>query len=141
MAEPDKPGTRWRRGACHCRAVQFEVRAPEQVEVEDCNCSICRRTGFLHLIVPLSDFRLLSGEDALTSYRFNTGAANQTFCRVCGVKAFYTPRSNPDGVSVNARCLDDGEAPELLVTPFDGVNWEANAASLAHKTAQPISQP
>jgi hypothetical protein len=130
--------SRWRRGSCHCGAVAFEVAAPERVEVERCNCSICRRTGFLHLIVPKSRFRLLRGADALSSYRFNTGVAEHTFCKVCGVKAFYTPRSNPDGVSVNATCFDDGEAPTLDIVEFDGVNWEANAAALATKSREPI---
>lgn len=125
---------RWRRGACHCRAVQFEAFAPDRVEVEACNCSICRKTGFLHLIVPKGRFQLHQGRDSLTAYRFNTGVAEHTFCKVCGVKPFYTPRSNPDGVSVNARCFDDGDAPELDVVAFDGRNWEANAAALAHKS-------
>jgi hypothetical protein len=94
------------------------------------------RTGFVHLIVPQAHFRLIKGEDQLTHYRFNTGVADHTFCKICGVKAFYTPRSNPDGVSVNANCFDAGQAPELLVTQFDGQNWEANAASLAHKSKE-----
>jgi hypothetical protein len=124
----------WRTGSCHCGAVKFEVFTTDAVEVEQCNCSICRRTGFVHLIVPKDRFRLINGKQALTSYRFNTGVAEHTFCKVCGVKAFYTPRSNPDGVSVNANCFDDGQAPRLTIVPFDGVNWEANAAALAHKT-------
>lgn len=95
---------------------------------------MCRRAGFLHLIVPGSHFRLVAGEDDLTAYRFNTGVAVHRFCRVCGIKPFYTPRSNPDGISVNANCFDDGEAPALQIVAFDGVNWEANAATLAHKS-------
>ena len=90
-------------GHCHCGAVRFEVEAPDDVVVEDCNCSICRMTGFLHLIVPRSRFRLLAGDDALTTYTFGTHTAKHTFCRVCGIKPFYTPRSNPDGVDVNVR--------------------------------------
>jgi hypothetical protein len=125
---------RWRRGSCHCGGVVFEVQCPDEVEVEACNCSICRRVGFVHLIVPKSRFRLLRGGKLLTSYRFNTGVAEHTFCKVCGVKPFYTPRSNPDGVSVNANCFDDGAAPHLIVVPFDGVNWEANAGALAGKS-------
>jgi hypothetical protein len=124
----------WRTGSCHCGGVRFEALADSPVEVEACNCSICVRTGFVHLIVPKTHFKLTKGEDQLTSYRFNTGVAEHTFCKVCGVKAFYTPRSNPDGISVNANCLDAGQAPELIITPFDGQNWEANAASLAHKS-------
>jgi hypothetical protein len=82
--------------------------------------------------VPESRFRLFQGADALSSYRFNSGVAEHLFCKVCGVKSFYRPRSNPDGWSVNARCLDDREALDLRVGLFDGQNWEAHAASLAH---------
>jgi hypothetical protein len=127
-------GERWRRGSCHCGAVAFEVRVGDSVEVEDCNCSICRRTGFLHLIVAKDRFRVLQGGETVSCYRFNTQVAEHVFCPVCGVKPYYVPRSNPDGISVNARCFDDGEAPALVVTAFDGVNWEANAAALAHKS-------
>lgn len=123
-------------GGCHCGAVRFEVEAPAEVEVEECNCSICAKSGYLHLIVPLSRFRLLSGRDHLSTYTFNTGIAQHTFCRVCGVKSFYTPRSNPDGVAVNARCLD--RQPESLrIVPFDGQHWEDHAAALAHKSKAP----
>jgi hypothetical protein len=124
----------WRTGSCHCGGVRYEALTDSPVEVEACNCSICARTGFVHLIVPKAHFRLTQGADLLASYRFNTGVAEHTFCKVCGVKAFYTPRSNPDGVSVNANCFDEGQAPELIITQFDGQNWEANAASLAHKS-------
>ena len=125
---------RWRKGGCHCGAVRFEVETDERVEVESCNCSICRKTGYLHLIVPAERFRLLSGRERLTTYTFNTGTAQHLFCSVCGIKSFYVPRSNPDGFSVNLRCLDDGDMPEAAIAAFDGRNWEANAASLAHKT-------
>ena len=120
-------------GGCHCGAVRFEVEVPDNPEIEDCNCSICRMSGFLHLIVPASRFRLLQGEDALTTYRFNTGVAEHRFCRVCGIKPFYVPRSNPDGMDVNLRCLDSWPQGARIV-PFDGQNWEANAAALAHKS-------
>lgn len=123
-------------GSCHCGAVAFEVEAPEHLEVEDCNCSICGKTGFLHLIVPASRFRLLRGEEYLTDYRFNTGVARHRFCRVCGVKPFYVPRSNPDGVDVNLRCLDT-EPLSVRVVPFDGRNWEQHAAALADKSREP----
>lgn len=120
-------------GGCHCGAVQFEVEAPDSVEVENCNCSICQMTGYLHLIVPLRNFRLLAGEDKLTTYRFNTGVAEHRFCRVCGIKSFYIPRSNPDGVDINLRCLRK-RPPQVRIVDFDGQNWESNAASLAHKS-------
>ncbi len=114
----------WKKGGCHCGEVAYEVLAPDDIEVEDCNCSICAKTGYLHLIVPKDRFRLLSGEDSLTAYTFNTGAAKHFFCSVCGVKSFYVPRSHPDGYSVNARCLDAGAVRSMRVRPFDGKNWE-----------------
>lgn len=89
-------------------------------------------TGFLHLIVPASRFRLVQGDDALAEYRFNTGTARHLFCRHCGVKSFYVPRSHPDGFSVNARCLDPDEARTVRVLPFDDNDREAATAALAH---------
>jgi hypothetical protein len=120
------------RGGCHCRRVRFEVDAPAVVEALDCNCSICRMTGFLHLIVPASRFRLLSGDDALADYRFNIGAARHRFCRHCGVKAFYIPRSHPGGVDINLRCLDDGTVSSMTITPFDDGDRKAATAAIAH---------
>lgn len=118
-------------GGCHCGAVRFEVDAPVDVEVHDCNCSLCSKTGYLHLIVPASRFRLLSGREELIEYRFNTGVARHLFCRRCGIKSFYVPRSNPDGFSVNFRCLDDGTIASSTVIPFDGRNWEKSVHTLA----------
>ncbi|QXP82881.1 GFA family protein [Methylococcus sp. Mc7] len=120
------------RGGCHCGAVAFEVTAWRDLVVQECNCSICGMTGFQHLIVPASRFKLLRGEDALVSYSFNTGVARHLFCGHCGIKSFYVPRSNPDGYSVNVRCLDPSTVGRLTVEPFDGRNWEASAAALAH---------
>ena len=119
-------------GSCHCGAVRFEVEAPEEIDADLCNCSICTKSGFLHLIVPKSRFRLLSGAEAITTYTFNTGVAKHTFCRTCGIKPFYVPRSNPDGIDVNVRCLDPGTVVALTVRPFDGRNWEASAGDIAH---------
>ena len=118
------------RGGCHCQAVRFEAEVPAAVALLDCNCSICVATGFRHLIVPHNDFRLLSGEDALTSYRFGTGAANHLFCAVCGIKSFYQPRSHPGAWSVNFNALDDVAGLAVTVTPFDGRNWEKAHAAL-----------
>jgi hypothetical protein len=120
------------RGGCHCGAVRFEVAAPADIEVQECNCSICTMTGFLHLIVPASRFVLRSGEEALTSYRFNTGTANHLFFRHCGVKSFYVPRSNPDGYSVNVRCLEQGTVRSTTVRPFDDRQREASEAAIRH---------
>ncbi len=122
-------------GSCHCGAVRFQVEAPEVLEVEQCNCSICTKSGFLHLIVPLSRFTLLSGECSLSTYRFNTGVAKHTFCRVCGIKPFYTPRSNPDGIDINVNCLDP-RPTSLEVRQFDGQHWEQHAHELAHKSKE-----
>ena len=122
------------RGGCHCGAVRFEVDAPAVLEVLDCNCSICRMSGFLHLIVPASRFRLLQGAAALSEYTFNTGAAKHRFCKHCGVKSFYLPRSHPDGFSVNARCLDSGTVQGMNVQLFDDTQRDASTAAVAHLT-------
>ena len=111
-------------GGCHCGKVRFEVTAPAHLEVGDCNCSMCSKTGYLHLMVPKSRFRLLSGEDVLTTYQFNTRTAKHLFCSVCGIKSFYVPRSHPDGFSVNARCLDEGTFEIASMRKIDGKNWE-----------------
>lgn len=118
-------------GSCHCQAVTFSVEAPEVIDAVQCNCSICQKTGFLHLIVPLSRFTLLTGADAITTYTFNTGVAKHTFCRHCGVKPFYTPRSNPDGIDVNVHCLDT-PTKQVNIEQFDGQHWEDNAGTLSH---------
>ncbi len=123
-----------RTGGCHCGTVRFEVDLPQRIEAEDCTCSICRRSGNIHIIVPARRFRWLKGEGALAEYRFNTGTARHLFCPVCGIKSVYIPRSNPDGFAVTWRCLDDWERLDVTVTRFDGINWEANAGALAHKS-------
>lgn len=120
------------RGGCHCGAVAFEVDAPARLSTLECNCSRCEMLGFRHLIVPKSRFRLTSGEDALSEYRFNTGVAKHLFCGRCGVQSYYIPRSNPDGVSVNARCLDRATIEDEQTAPFDGQDWEAHAGELSH---------
>jgi len=119
------------KGGCHCGRVRFEVEAPAIIEATYCNCSICRKSGFLHLIVANADFRLLDGEDSLTTYTFNTGVAKHRFCRHCGVKSFYVPRSHPDGVSVNAHCVDSETVEAVNITNFDGANWEKNVSKLS----------
>jgi hypothetical protein len=110
-------------GGCHCGAVRFRVTS-DLTGVADCNCSVCTKKGFLHLIVPPEQFALLSGEDAIATYRFNTGAAKHMFCRHCGIHPFYVPRSDPDKIDVNVRCLDNVDLSTIKVEPFDGRNWE-----------------
>ncbi|HEX2762468.1 MAG TPA: GFA family protein [Allosphingosinicella sp.] len=117
-------------GGCHCGAVRFAADAPRNPEILDCNCSICAKTGFRHLIVPHSDFRLLSGHAELASYRFGTGAAEHLFCRICGVKSFYQPRSHPDAWSLNFNALDNVSALRPTVRLFDGGNWERARVTL-----------
>jgi hypothetical protein len=117
-------------GGCHCGAVRFEVDAADPIQALDCNCSMCARTGFLHLIVPATHFRLLSGDANLATYTFGTGVAKHFFCRTCGIKSWYVPRSNPDGFSINVRCLDGWPDLPMTVEPFDGRNWEAGGAAL-----------
>ena len=117
-------------GGCHCKNVRFEAEVPEAVAVLDCNCSICAKTGFRHLMVPHGDFTLLSGEDALVSYKFGTGTAVHLFCGTCGVKSFYQPRSHPDAWSVNLNAVDDASGLTITISRFDGRNWEQAHAAL-----------
>jgi hypothetical protein len=120
--------------------VRFEVEAAERIEALDCNCSICTKSGYLHLIVPRARFRIIEGEDALGTYRFGTGVAKHYFCRTCGIKPFYVPRSNPDGIDVNVRCLDPMPR-HVEVQPFDGRNWDANGPALAGLSRSPATHP
>jgi hypothetical protein len=115
-------------GGCHCGAVRFRVEFDLSAPVHECNCSICTKKGFLHIIVTKDKFALLAGADALSTYTFNTVTAKHTFCKTCGMHPFYTPRSHPDGVDVNARCLDDYAklANDLRLERFYGDAWEEN---------------
>lgn len=119
------------RGGCHCGAVRFEFKAPSRLRVQRCNCSICAMTGFEHLIVPGADFKLLTAAAALTAYRFNTGVARHLFCTTCGIKSYYVPRSNPDGFSINLRCVDRASIEHVAYEDFDGQNWEQHGSTLA----------
>ena len=112
------------RGRCHCGRVRFEVLAPAVINVSQCNCSICTKSGYLGMIVPRARFTLNSGEESLTEYTFDSGVAKHLFCKHCGIKSFYIPRSHPDGVNVNARCLDSGTVEKMNIKQFDGQNWE-----------------
>ncbi len=110
-------------GGCHCGRVRFKVTA-DLSRVTDCNCSICTKKGFLHLIVRPQEFELVSGAEALTTYTFNTGTAKHTFCATCGIHPFYVPRSDPDKIDVNVRCLDGVDLAAIKPLAFDGRNWE-----------------
>ena len=117
-------------GGCHCGTIRFRVQYITAPELLDCNCSICAATGYLHLIIPHSDFTLLSGKDNLTGYRFGSGKAEHLFCQTCGAKAFYQPRSHPDSWSISYNCLNDGHGLTPTIRTFDGRNWNAARASL-----------
>lgn len=111
-------------GGCHCGRVRFRVEGPDTLSVSQCNCSICRKSGYLALIVSRKNFELIQGEEWLTEYKFNTEIATHLFCSCCGIKSFYVPRSHPEGISVNARCLDAPSVEEMVIKNFDGRQWE-----------------
>lgn len=116
-------------GGCHCGTVRFQVIVHEHKAL-NCNCSICHKKGFLHLIVPQNQFTLLQGEDMLTTYIFNTGTAQHKFCQICGIHSFYIPRSHPDSIDVNIHCLDGNVVSNFEIEAFDGANWEQNIQKL-----------
>lgn len=111
-------------GGCHCGLVRYEVLAPPRIKVNQCNCSICSKSGYLGLLVPQERFKLVEGAEMLREYTFNTGVAKHLFCSRCGIKSFYRPRSHPDGYNVNARCLDPETVEHMEIIPVDGKNWE-----------------
>lgn len=118
----------WQEGGCHCGAVRFRARLPNRHAIE-CNCSMCAKKGMINVIVPAEDFELLSGAEALRTYRFNTGQAQHQFCCHCGIHPFSRPRSHPGSYDINGRCLDGGLAG-WTIEPFDGQNWEENVAKI-----------
>jgi hypothetical protein len=123
-------------GGCHCGAVRFEAEIPPRCDVHICNCSICRMCGFEHLIVPASAFRLISGRKELREYQFESKTARHLFCSKCGLKSFYVPRSNPDGYSLNIRCMELPREITMNRMEFDGRNWSANASRLSQYSAR-----
>ena len=122
-------------GSCHCGAIRFEVDG-ELGDLSVCNCSICSRTAFVHWHVRPEDFRLLTPEDAIATYEFGTRTAKNHFCRTCGIHPFYTPRSDPDKIDVNVRCLSGVDYNKVEWRDFDGQNWEVAIASAHWKQAK-----
>lgn len=118
-------------GSCHCGAIKYAVTYSEEIRAEDCNCSICRKSGYLHLIVPRNSVHIREGRELLTTYTFNTSTAKHMFCRICGVKSYYVPRSHPTGYSINVHTIDSKTISALDIHKFDGRNWEDNVAKLA----------
>jgi hypothetical protein len=129
-ADLSGPAPLWHAGSCHCGCVRIEVLAAPDLELLECNCSMCSRSGYLHLIVTADEFRVVAGAADLVEYTFGTGVAKHRFCRHCGVKSFYVPRSHPDGFSVNARCLDPATISSMSVRSFDGRDWETARSNL-----------
>src|ERR1700733_11667086 len=121
-------------GGCHCGRVRFEVIAPAKLEVADCNCSICSKFAYFHLIVPADRFKLISGREALSTYSFNTHIAKHFFCATCGVKSFYVPRSHPQGDSGKGPRIGRGHIGLISIKPFDGREWEKGRAEYRDPT-------
>jgi hypothetical protein len=117
-------------GGCHCGAVRFQVELPNPLQAHRCNCSICQKSGFVHVFVERSRFRLIQGREALLEYQFHTRTARHLFCRFCGIKSYYVPRSHPDGFSVNFNCLDLPDAIDVTFDDFDGANWTQSIGCL-----------
>ncbi len=117
------------KGSCHCGKVQFEANLKDN-KVISCNCSICHMKGFMHVIVDKQDFTLLTGEESLQLYQFNTKTAKHYFCQNCGISSFYIPRSHPDGYSLNYRCLNGIDDNDFDFSHFDGKNWEKSVHKL-----------
>jgi len=117
-------------GGCHCGRVKFEIEIPDKIIVHRCNCSICQKSGYLHLIVAADRFHLLSGEDSLVDYRFHTGVARHLFCNHCGIKSFYVPRSHPESFSVNLNCIDVPAGVDVTIEAFDGRHWSQSRDQL-----------
>ncbi len=118
------------KGGCHCGKIEYQVDVTEGISLVECNCTICSKTAYLHLIVPKKDFSLIKGEDEYSTYTFDTHEAKHHFCKTCGIKSFYIPRSHPNGVSVNARCLQEFNQTLYEIEKFDGLHWEENIAKL-----------
>jgi hypothetical protein len=113
-----------REGGCHCGQIRFRAQVDLDL-LSECTCTMCTKKGILHLPVAPADFQLLRGKNALTVYTFETGVAQHPFCTHCGMHPFYVPRSQPDRLSVNARCIDAIDGPALKPTrSFDGRHWE-----------------
>lgn len=137
--------------SCHCGFMKCKTTntLPQQpttdenhssslptLTVLDCNCSMCKRKGFLHHIVSEKNFEMISPSSLseLSCYTFQTHVAKHYFCPKCGICTFYKPRSNPDGWSVNMHCLSNESLGKVSVNveKFDGENWEDSAGAIKH---------
>ena len=113
-------------GSCHCKQIKFEVLGEKNIKVLDCTCSICSILNYKHYIVDKSQFKLLKGKKYLSTYTFNTNVAKHLFCKNCGIKSFYIPRSHPDSISVNLNCIHSKTINKVKIIKFDGKHWNKN---------------
>ena len=113
-------------GSCHCKQIQFEVLGEKNIKVLYCTCSICSILNYKHYIVNKSQFKLLKGKKYLSTYTFNTNVAKHLFCKNCGIKSFYIPRSHPDSISVNLNCIHSKTINKVKIIKFDGKHWNKN---------------
>ncbi|GAB2287802.1 hypothetical protein Dimus_022162 [Dionaea muscipula] len=128
-------------GGCHCQSVRWRVQAPSSIVAWECNCSDCYMRGNTHFIVPSEKFQLLGdSKQFLTTYTFGTHTAKHTFCKVCGITSFYTPRSNPDGIAVTYKCVDKGTLAHVEIRKFDGRNWDASYSLTGIATYSELSR-
>lgn len=119
-------------GGCHCQSVRWQVEADSSVVAWKCNCSDCSMRANTHFIVPSKCFKLMEGcQEFITTYTFGTHTAKHTFCKVCGITSFYTPRSNPDGIAVTVACVDPGTLKHVEIKTYDGKNWEKSYGQTA----------
>ena len=118
------------KGSCHCKRIQFTAIGSNNIEVLNCSCSICSMTSYKHYVVPKVNFTLLKGKNFLSTYKFNTKIAKHYFCKKCGIKAFYIPRSHPNHVSLNLNCINSNTINNIKIINFDGKNWEKNVRKI-----------
>ena len=110
-------------GGCHCGEIKFSFHSEESVQIWKCNCSICEMLDYDHLFIKHDLLKIISGRELIQEYVFKTETAKHLFCKLCGIKSFYQPRSHPDVFSVNLKCVDN--PPKVReVVQFDGLNFE-----------------
>jgi hypothetical protein len=123
-------------GGCHCGKVAFRVEG-ELDRVLICNCTICKKKGYLHWVVPYAQFKLLTPLEDLATYCFNTKSARHHFCPSCGVAPFFVPRGRTDRIDVNVRCLENVDVSRLAVQYFDGADWEQSTREQDARAVRP----
>lgn len=112
-------------GNCHCGAVTFTVDGDLPDQATACNCSHCRRKGFLLSFVPRESLHVDSGEDNLTEYRFAAHKIAHLFCKTCGCQAFGQGEG-PGGkpmAAINLRCVPDADLDALTIERHDGASY------------------